>query len=104
VTEGDFPKLPYLQALCKEALRLHPPTPLMLPHKATERVKIAGFDVPKGSIVHCNVYAIARDPAIWKEPLVFRPERFLEEDIDIKGHDFRLLPFGAGRRVCPGAQ
>ncbi|CAM6050128.1 unnamed protein product [Sphagnum compactum] len=104
VTEGDFPKLPYLQALCKEALRLHPPTPLMLPHKATERVKIAGFDVPKGSIVHCNVYAISRDPAIWKEPLVFRPERFLEEDIDIKGHDFRLLPFGAGRRVCPGAQ
>lgn len=104
VTEADFSNLPYLQAVAKEALRLHPPTPLMLPHKAAEHVKIAGYDIPKGSIVHCNVYAISRDPTIWKDPLAFRPERFLEVDIDIKGHDFRLLPFGAGRRVCPGAQ
>ena len=59
---------------------------------------------PKGSIVHVNVWAIARDPAAWKNPLEFRPERFLEEDVDIKGHDYRLLPFGAGRRICPGAQ
>lgn len=51
-----------------------------------------------------NVWAIARDPAVWNSPLEFRPERFLEEDVDMKGHDFRLLPFGAGRRVCPGAQ
>lgn len=104
VTEQDFSKLPYLQAVAKEALRLHPPTPLMLPHKATENVKLAGYDIPKGAIVHCNVYAISRDATIWKEPLKFRPERFVEEDIDIKGHDYRLLPFGAGRRVCPGAQ
>uniref|UniRef100_A0A7I4FFA2 Uncharacterized protein n=1 Tax=Physcomitrium patens TaxID=3218 RepID=A0A7I4FFA2_PHYPA len=104
VTEADFSQLPYLQAVAKEALRLHPPTPLMLPHKATETVKIGGYDVPKGTVVHCNVYAISRDPTVWEEPLRFRPERFLEEDIDIKGHDYRLLPFGAGRRVCPGAQ
>lgn len=104
VTEVDFMKLPYLQCVVKESLRLHPPTPLMLPHKATEDVKVGGYDIPKGSVVHVNVWAIARDPAIWKDPLTFRPERFLEEDVDIKGHDYRLLPFGAGRRVCPGAQ
>ncbi|KAJ7112461.1 hypothetical protein O6H91_Y569400 [Diphasiastrum complanatum] len=104
VSETDFPDLPYLQCVAKEALRLHPPTPLMLPHKASEDVKIGGYDIPKGTTVHVNVYAIARDPSIWKDPLTFRPERFLEEDIDIKGHDYRLLPFGAGRRVCPGAQ
>ncbi|XP_058079046.1 cytochrome P450 98A2-like [Magnolia sinica] len=104
MTESDFPNLLYLQCVAKEALRLHPPTPLMLPHKATANVKIGGYDVPKGSNVHVNVWAVARDPAMWKDPLQFRPERFLEEDIDMKGHDFRLLPFGAGRRVCPGAQ
>ncbi|XP_010244431.1 PREDICTED: cytochrome P450 98A2 [Nelumbo nucifera] len=104
LTEADFPNLPYLQCVAKEALRLHPPTPLMLPHKANANVKIGGYDIPKGSNVHVNVWAIARDPAVWKEPLEFRPERFLEEDVDMKGHDFRLLPFGAGRRVCAGAQ
>nr|AAS57921.1 hydroxylase-like cytochrome P450 CASS [Camptotheca acuminata] len=104
MSETDFPNLPYLQCVAKEALRLHPPTPLMLPHKANSNVKIGGYDIPKGSIVHVNVWAIARDPATWKDPHEFRPERFLEEDVDMKGHDFRLLPFGAGRRICPGAQ
>ncbi|KAL6988092.1 hypothetical protein U1Q18_013836 [Sarracenia purpurea var. burkii] len=104
VTESDFSSLPYLQSVAKEALRLHPPTPLMLPHRANSNVKIGGYDIPKGSNVHVNVWAVARDPAVWKNPLEFRPERFFEEDVDMKGHDFRLLPFGAGRRVCPGAQ
>ncbi|XP_061955135.1 cytochrome P450 98A2-like isoform X1 [Populus nigra] len=104
MTEADFPNLPYLQAVVKESLRLHPPTPLMLPHRANTTVKIGGYDIPKGSVVHVNVWAVARDPALWKNPLEFRPERFFEEDVDMKGHDFRLLPFGAGRRVCPGAQ
>ncbi|GLT60122.1 hypothetical protein SLA2020_329030 [Shorea laevis] len=104
MTEADFSNLPYLQCVTKEAMRLHPPTPLMLPHRAHDNVKIGGYDIPKGSNVHVNVWAIARDPAVWKDPEEFRPERFLEEDVDIKGHDFRLLPFGAGRRVCPGAQ
>ena len=104
MTEADISNLPYLQCVAKEALRLHPPTPLMLPHKANANVKIGGYNIPKGSTIHVNVWAIARDPAMWKNPLEFRPERFLEEDVDMKGHDFRLLPFGAGRRVCPGAQ
>jgi len=102
--ETDFPNLPYLQALVKESLRLHPPTPLMLPHKASASVKIAGYDIPKGATVIVNVWAVARDPEVWDDPLEFRPERFLQENIDIKGADFRVLPFGAGRRVCPGAQ
>ncbi|CAN4111359.1 unnamed protein product [Withania somnifera] len=104
MNETDFPNLPYLQCVAKEALRLHPPTPLMLPHRANTSVKIGGYDIPKGSNVHVNVWAVARDPKVWKNPMEFRPERFLEEDVDMKGHDFRLLPFGAGRRVCPGAQ
>ncbi|XP_011040720.1 PREDICTED: cytochrome P450 98A2 [Populus euphratica] len=104
MTEADFSGLPYLRCVAKEALRLHPPTPLMLPHRASANVKVGGYDIPKGSNVHVNVWAVARDPAAWKNPLEFRPERFLEEDVDMKGHDFRLLPFGAGRRVCPGAQ
>ncbi|BBG96212.1 hypothetical protein Prudu_004954 [Prunus dulcis] len=104
MTEDDFSNLPYLQCVAKEALRLHPPTPLMLPHRANANVKIGGYDIPKGASVHVNVWAVARDPAVWKDPHEFRPERFLEEDVDMKGHDFRLLPFGAGRRVCPGAQ
>ncbi|KAL2478134.1 Cytochrome [Forsythia ovata] len=104
MTELDFSNLPYLMCVVKESLRLHPPTPLMLPHRAKTDVKIGGYDIPKGSNVHVNVWAVARDPAMWKNPLEFRPERFLEDDVDMKGHDFRLLPFGAGRRVCPGAQ
>ncbi|XP_031272062.1 cytochrome P450 98A2 [Pistacia vera] len=104
MTESDFSSLPYLQCVAKEALRLHPPTPLMLPHRANANVKVGGYDIPKGSNVHVNVWAVARDPAVWKDPLEFRPERFFEEDVDMKGHDYRLLPFGAGRRVCPGAQ
>ncbi|MBA0824059.1 hypothetical protein Goarm_020744, partial [Gossypium armourianum] len=104
MSETDFSNLPYLLSVAKEALRLHPPTPLMLPHRANANVKIGGYDIPKGSNVHVNVWAIAHDPVVWKDPESFRPERFLEEDVDMKGHDFRLLPFGAGRRVCPGAQ
>ncbi|XP_051145070.1 cytochrome P450 98A2-like [Andrographis paniculata] len=104
MTELDFSSLPYLQCVAKEAFRLHPPTPLMLPHRANANVKVGGYDIPKGCNVHVNVWAVARDPAVWKNPLEFRPERFLEEDVDMKGHDYRLLPFGAGRRICPGTQ
>ena len=102
--ESDFSNLPYLQCVAKEALRLHPTTPLMLPHRANTNVKIGSYDIPKGTTIHVNVWALGRDPTVWKDPEEFRPERFMEEDVDMKGHDFRLLPFGAGRRVCPGAQ
>lgn len=104
LTEPDLARLPYLKCIVKESFRLHPPTPLMVPHRSSADVKIGGYNIPKGSNVHVNVWAVGRDPAVWRNPLDFRPERFLEEDVDMKGHDFRLLPFGAGRRVCPGAQ
>nr|AOW70088.1 cytochrome p450 family 98 subfamily a polypeptide 8 [Euclidium syriacum] len=104
MTESDISKLPYLQCLVKEALRLHPSTPLMLPHKASETVWVGGYKVPKGTTVFVDVQSIGRDPANWENPEEFRPERFLGEDIDVKGRDFRVIPFGSGRRVCPAAQ
>ncbi|KAJ3703043.1 hypothetical protein LUZ61_006748 [Rhynchospora tenuis] len=104
MNETDISKLPYLQAVVKESLRLHPPTPLLVPHKARTHVKLGGYDIPKGTNVMVNVWALARDPKVWRNPLEYRPERFIEEDINVKGADFRILPFGAGRRVCPGAQ
>nr|AOW70089.1 cytochrome p450 family 98 subfamily a polypeptide 8 [Chorispora tenella] len=103
MTESDISKLPYLQCVVKEALRLHPSTPLMLPHKASETVLLGGYKVPKGATVYVNVQAIGRDPANWRNPEEFRPERFLEEETDVKGRDFRVLPFGSGRRMCPAA-
>ncbi|XP_065847905.1 cytochrome P450 98A2-like [Euphorbia lathyris] len=104
MSESDISKLSYLECFVKEVLRLHPPTPLMLPHKASEDVKVGGYDIPKGTIVCVNVRAIGTDPNNWEDPSEFRPERFLEEDVDLKGSDFRVLPFGAGRRMCPAAQ
>ncbi|PHT36829.1 Cytochrome 98A1 [Capsicum baccatum] len=84
VSETDISKLSYLQYVVKESLRLHPPTPLMLPHMAGENVKVGGYNIPKGSIVHVNVWALGRDPKIWKDPLPFLPERFMKEDVDMK--------------------
>ncbi|CAN7129216.1 cytochrome P450 98A8-like [Brassica rapa] len=104
MTEADIPKLPYLQCVVKEALRLHPSTPTMLPHKASETVWLGGYKVPKGTTVYVHVKEIGRDPVNWINPKEFRPERFLLEDTDVKGRDFRVLPFGSGRRVCPAAQ
>ncbi|XP_059295871.1 cytochrome P450 98A2-like [Lycium ferocissimum] len=102
VNETDISKLSYLQYVVKESLRLHPPTPLMLPHMAGNNAKVGGYNIPKGSVVHVNVWALGREPRIWKDPLQFWPERFMKEDVDMKGHDYRLLPFGSGRRTCPG--
>eukprot|EP00257_Ricinus_communis_P001347 XP_002511566.2 cytochrome P450 98A2 [Ricinus communis] len=104
MSESDISNLPYLRCVVKEALRLHPPAPFLQPHKANADVKIGGYDIPEGTNIHVNVRAIGRDPEIWKDSLEFKPERFLEEDVEMKGYDFRLLPFGAGRRMCPAAQ
>ncbi|MCD7464291.1 hypothetical protein HAX54_052457 [Datura stramonium] len=90
ITESDMSKLSYLQSVVKESLRLHPPTPLMPPHMASASVKIGGYNIPKGSIVHENVWALGRDPKVWKDPLQFRPERFIEEDVDMKGTNLAI--------------
>ncbi|KAJ9564022.1 hypothetical protein OSB04_009182 [Centaurea solstitialis] len=102
IEESDISKLPYLGAVIKETFRLHPPAPLLLPHKALSDVEIGGFVVPKDAQILCNVWAIGRDPTVWSNPHEFMPERFLDVDIDYRGRDFELIPFGSGRRICPG--
>lgn len=101
VEEVHLTRLPYLHAIIKETFRLHPPTPLLLPRKAEEDVDLCGFRVPKGAQVLVNAWAIGRDPGTWDNPELFWPERFLGSDVDVKGQDFELIPFGAGRRICP---
>ncbi|KAG8070063.1 hypothetical protein GUJ93_ZPchr0006g45156 [Zizania palustris] len=102
VGEQDLGSLTYLKLVIKEALRLHPPAPLLLPRESMESCKILGYDVPKGTTVLVNAWAIGRDPRYWDDPEEFRPERFEHSKVDFKGFDFEFIPFGAGRRMCPG--
>jgi flavonoid 3',5'-hydroxylase len=103
--ESDIPNLPYLQAVVKEAMRLHPSTPLSLPHFSFEDCEVNGYYVPKNTRLLVNIWAIGRDPDTWEDPLEFKPERFLSgptAKIDPLGNYFELIPFGAGRRICAG--
>ncbi|PKI49552.1 hypothetical protein CRG98_030045 [Punica granatum] len=100
VRESDIPKLPYLQAIVKEILRLY--LPFLLPRKAESEVDLCGFKIPKNTQVMVNLWAMGRDPSVWQDPDCFQPERFSKLEIDIRGTDFELIPFGAGRRICPG--
>ncbi|XP_048424993.1 trans-cinnamate 4-monooxygenase-like [Pyrus x bretschneideri] len=104
ITEPDVQKLPYLQAVIKETLRLHMPAPLLVPHMNLLDAKLGGFDIPAESKILVNAGWLANNPALWKKPEEFRPERFLEEEskVEANGNDFRYLPFGVGRRSCPG--
>lgn len=102
VTESQLPKLPYLHACIKETLRLHPPAPVLLPRRAAQDLEIMNHTIPKNAQVLVNVWAIARDEKIWKDPMSFKPERFINSSVDYKGNDFEYLPFGAGRRICAG--
>nr|AKH61554.1 CYP76AD4/P450 tyrosinase fusion protein [Expression vector pWCD2112] len=102
IQESDIIKLPYLQAIIKETLRLHPPTVFLLPRKADTDVELYGYIVPKDAQILVNLWAIGRDSQAWENPKVFSPDRFLGCEIDVKGRDFGLLPFGAGKRICPG--
>nr|UXM19719.1 flavonoid 3'-monooxygenase 1 [Hydrangea macrophylla] len=102
VEESHIQKLPYLYAVMKESLRLHPALPLLVPHSPSETCKVGGYTIPKGSRVFVNVWAIHRDPSIWENPLEFNPERFLNGKWDYSGNDFNYFPFGSGRRICAG--
>ncbi|KVH98187.1 cytochrome P450 [Cynara cardunculus var. scolymus] len=104
INEEDLEKMQYLKAVIKETLRLHPPAVLLLPREAIKDVKLMGYDVKAGTQVVVNTWAVGRDPSVWEEANKFRPERFLNSDIDYKGLHFELLPFGGGRRGCPGLQ
>ncbi|GLJ19637.1 hypothetical protein SUGI_0355670 [Cryptomeria japonica] len=102
--ESDIHKLKYLQAIVKETFRLFPAAPLLLPHVSIGACTVGGYCVPAGTQLLVNVWAIHRDAAVWERPMEFDPERFLKsgKEIDVKGQDFELIPFGSGRRICPG--
>ncbi|XP_068655584.1 cytochrome P450 CYP82D47-like [Aristolochia californica] len=104
VEESDVKNLPYLQAIVKETLRLYPAAPLGIPHASMEDCSIGGYHVPAGTRLLLNIWKIQRDPGIWENPSEFRPERFLSSSahVDVRGQHFELIPFGAGRRMCPG--
>nr|CAB3449116.1 unnamed protein product [Digitaria exilis] len=102
VTEDILAGLHYLRQVIKETLRLHPPAPLLLPRECRSSCQVLGYDVPRGAMVLVNAWAIGRDPAHWDKPEEFVPERFQSSGRDFKGMDFEFIPFGAGRRMCPG--
>ncbi|KAG2411227.1 hypothetical protein I3760_Q019700 [Carya illinoinensis] len=93
VEESDLDRLEYLDMVVKETMRLHPAGPLLIPHEATEDITIEGFHIPR-----------SLDPSVWTDAEKFFPERFVGSNIDLRGRDFQLLPFGSGRRGCPGLQ
>ncbi|GJN00437.1 hypothetical protein PR202_ga17619 [Eleusine coracana subsp. coracana] len=102
IEESDIGQLKYLQTIVKETFRLHPPAPFLLPHLAETTTQVRGYTVPKGARVLVNAWALGHDAEVWPEPEKFVPERFLEKEVDFRGRDFELLPFGSGRRMCPG--
>jgi len=112
VNESDVGRMKFLQCVVKETLRLHPPVPLAIPHESVETATVCGYNIPKRTTVMVNVWVIGRDPNVWGEDaLDFKPERFMHEldghdnimDLVTGQSDFRMLPFSAGRRGCPGA-
>ncbi|XP_047968835.1 sugiol synthase-like [Salvia hispanica] len=101
VDDSKMSKLPYLQAVVKESMRLHPPS-IVLNRQAESDQVVNGYLIPKGTRVLINLWGMGRDSTIWDNPLSFEPERFLDQKIDFKGQDYELIPFGSGKRICPG--
>ncbi|XP_045827343.1 cytochrome P450 71B9-like isoform X1 [Trifolium pratense] len=102
INEDDIEKLPYLKSVVKETLRLFPPTPLLLPRETIQNCNIDGYEIIPKTLVYVNAWAIGRDPENWKDPEEFYPERFFMSSVDFEGNNFELIPFGSGRRMCPG--
>ncbi|KAK4767796.1 hypothetical protein SAY87_002937 [Trapa incisa] len=101
VLAQDFPELKFMNSIIRETLRLHPAVPL-IPRECRKSCKIDQFEIPAKTKVIVNALAIGRDPRYWDDPEAFDPERFLESPVDYKGNNFEYIPFGAGRRICPG--
>ncbi|PIA50604.1 hypothetical protein AQUCO_01200067v1 [Aquilegia coerulea] len=98
ITEDDLGQMHYLKMVIKEALRLHSPASIFVPHESIQDTKLLGYDIPAKTRIFINQWAIANDPMLWDEPEEFRPKRFLNTSIDYQGKDFKFFPFGAGRR------
>ncbi|CAH8264277.1 unnamed protein product [Arabidopsis lyrata] len=103
IKEKEVNNMKYLKAVIKEVFRLHPPLPLILPRLLSEDVKVKGYNIAAGTEVIINAWAIQRDPAIWgPDAEEFKPERHLDSTLDYHGKDLNFIPFGSGRRICPG--
>lgn len=102
VEEKDMGELEYVQWIVKETMRLHPVAPMLVPRLSTQPCKIAGYDIPANTRLFVNVWTIGRDSKLWENPNEFLPERFEGSTVDVKGRDYEFLPFGSGRRMCPG--
>lgn len=102
VDETDIDNLHYFKMVVKETFRLHPPSVMLIPHLTMKHCKIGGYDISPNTRIHVNAWALGRDPKAWKNPEEFYPERFVDSDIDFRGQHYGFVPFGAGRRICPG--
>ncbi|XP_038716474.1 cytochrome P450 CYP82D47-like [Tripterygium wilfordii] len=104
VNESDTKSLVYIEAIIKETFRMYPAAPLLIPHESMEDCTVAGYHIPAGTQLILDAWKIHHDPLVWEDPHEFRPERFLttHKDVDVKGQNFELIPFGSGRRMCPG--
>ncbi|XP_023769217.1 cytochrome P450 89A2 [Lactuca sativa] len=104
INEEDLKKMPYLKAVVLEALRRHPPGHFVLPHRVTKEMEVQGFTIPQGATINFMVAEMGLDPTVWDDPMEFKPERFINGDFDITGSKgIKMMPFGAGRRICPGS-
>ncbi|KAL5578546.1 hypothetical protein UlMin_020245 [Ulmus minor] len=99
---NDIKQMEYLKCVIKENLRLHPPVPLLVPRETTSSIDMRGYHIPANTKVIVNAWAIQRDPKLWDKAEEFIPERFENNPVDFKGQDFQFIPFGSGRRGCPG--
>jgi len=102
VHESDLPNLPYLDSIVKETFRLHPPSPFTLGRVNVKDAQLLHYKIPANTTVLINIWVVNRDPKAWKKPLEFIPDRFLNTNISLSGSNYNLLPFGSGRRRCPG--
>nr|GLL20824.1 cytochrome P450 89A2-like [Ipomoea trifida] len=105
VKEEDLQRMPYLKAVVLEGLRRHPPAHFLQPHTVSEEVELGGYVIPKNSVINFTVADLGWDPTVWEDPMEFKPERFLSggEAFDLSGsREIKMMPFGAGRRICPG--
>lgn len=102
VEASDTNQMEYLKCVIKESLRLHAPAPLLVHRETSSSVKMGGYEIPAKTRVFANAWAIQRDPKLWDNPEEFIPERFYNNPVNFMGEDFHYIPFGAGRRGCPG--